>query len=104
LEICGAAGIAGFYPDRLRDHGGVKGTKAPTLNTSGIKRIAIMPFEYASYGSVYSELAQYAATVADMTVPYVNLLLVIGGRYRLLAAGMFFGWKPLISLKPSRLG
>jgi len=55
----------------------LKVQRPPTLNTSGIKRIAIMPFEYASYGSAYSELAQYATSVTVNRIKESNYFTLV---------------------------
>jgi len=51
--------------------------RPPTLNTSGIKRIAIMPFEYASSGSAYSETAQYVTSVAIDRIRELNYFTLV---------------------------
>jgi len=55
----------------------LKVQRPPTLNTSGIKRIAIMPFEYASSGSAYSELAQYATSVSINKIRELNYFTLV---------------------------
>jgi tetratricopeptide (TPR) repeat protein len=49
--------------------------KPPNLNTSGIKRIAIMPFE-AGFNT-YREMAQYATTVATNRIRELNYFTLI---------------------------
>jgi len=49
----------------------------PTLNTAGIKRIAIMPFETASQDRVYREAAQYATTSATGKIQALNYFTLI---------------------------
>jgi tetratricopeptide (TPR) repeat protein len=55
----------------------LKVQRPPTLNTSGIKRIAIMPFESASSGSAYSELAQYATSVTVNRIKETNYFTLV---------------------------
>jgi hypothetical protein len=51
--------------------------RPPTLNTSGIKRIAIMPFESASGDNAYRELAEYATTVASNITRELNYFTLV---------------------------
>jgi tetratricopeptide (TPR) repeat protein len=51
--------------------------RPPTLNTSGIKRIAIMPFEYASSDGAYRELAEYATSVAANNTRTLNYFTMV---------------------------
>jgi len=49
--------------------------KPPNLNTSGIRRIAIMPFEANS--NSYREMAQYATTVATNRIQELNYFTLV---------------------------
>ena len=49
----------------------------PTLNTAGIRRIAIMPFEAASRDSAYREMAQYATIVATNRIQAINYFTLV---------------------------
>jgi len=49
--------------------------RPPNLNTAGIKRIAIMPFE-AGFGS-YREMAQYAGSVATKRIQELNYFTLV---------------------------
>jgi len=49
--------------------------KPPSLNTAGIKRIAVMPFEVNS--SAYREIAQYATSVAINRIQELNYFTLI---------------------------
>ncbi|MDR2717189.1 MAG: hypothetical protein LBB89_03875 [Treponema sp.] len=51
--------------------------RPPSLNTAGIKRIAIMPFEAASPDRVYREMAQHATTVATNRIQAMNYFTLI---------------------------
>jgi len=51
--------------------------RPPTLNTAGIKRIAIMPFEAASHDKTYRETAQYATTAATNRIQALNYFTLI---------------------------
>ena len=51
--------------------------RPPTLNTSGIKRIAIMPFESASSSGVYGELAQYVTSAAVNRIRELNYFTLV---------------------------
>ena len=47
----------------------------PNLNTAGIKRIAVMPFEAAS--GAYREMAQYATTAATSKISELNYFTLV---------------------------
>jgi len=49
--------------------------KPPNLNTAGIKRLAIMPFEASS--NTYREMAQYATTIATNRIQELNYFTLI---------------------------
>jgi hypothetical protein len=51
--------------------------RPPTLNTSGIKRIAIMPFESSSNDSAYRELAEYVTVVASSKTRELNYFTLV---------------------------
>ena len=51
--------------------------RPPTLNTSGITRIAVMPFETTSNNNTYRELAQYAASVAASKIRELNTFTLV---------------------------
>jgi len=51
--------------------------RPPTLNTAGIKRIAIMPFEAVSQDRIYREMAQYATTAATNRIQTLNYFTLI---------------------------
>jgi hypothetical protein len=51
--------------------------RPPALNTAGIKRIAIMPFEAASHSGVYREMAQYATTVTTNRIQALNYFTLV---------------------------
>jgi len=51
--------------------------RPPTLNTAGIKRIAIMPFETVSRDSVSREMAQYATVVATDRIQKMNYFTLV---------------------------
>jgi len=51
--------------------------RPPTLNTAGIKRIAIMPFETVSHDKAYREMAQYATTAATVKIQALNYFTLI---------------------------
>ena len=50
--------------------------RPPTLNTAGIKRIAIMPFEYTGSRG-YGEMAQYATTVATNKIREMDYFTLV---------------------------
>jgi len=51
--------------------------RPPTLNTAGIKRIAVMPFESVSHDRTYREMAQYATTVATSRIQALNYFTLV---------------------------
>jgi hypothetical protein len=76
--------------------------RTPTLDTSGIKRLAVMPFESPNRTSLFKSAAQYATTVATSSIRATNNFIlvspiVIGPRRRAgqnfddLADALFIG-------------
>jgi len=51
--------------------------RPPTLNTAGIKRIAIMPFETVSNERLYREMAQYATSAATSRINAMNYFTLV---------------------------
>jgi len=51
--------------------------RTPTLDTAGINRIAIMPFEFDGSGSVYKSAAQHATNVATNRIRATNRFTLI---------------------------
>jgi len=55
----------------------LKVQRPPALNTAGIKRIAIMPFESVSQDRAYKEIAQYATMAATGRIQALNYFTLI---------------------------
>jgi TolB-like protein len=55
----------------------LKVQRPPTLNTAGIKRIAIMPFEAVSHDRLYREMAQYATSAATSKIHAINYFTLV---------------------------
>ena len=51
--------------------------RPPTLNTSGIRRIAVMPFEVAYNESIYRDIAQHAANTASARIQETNFFTMV---------------------------
>jgi len=55
----------------------LKVQRPPTLNTAGIKRIAIMPFETVSHDRLYREMAQYVTSAAVSRINAMNYFTLV---------------------------